>query len=202
MLNSEIPLHNTLDPAILKLGREIWKEMQGETPGVFNKDFWQGKILEWAMKDPSFRVDLFRLVDVLPVLKSRRQIWQHMRNYLIRENRPLPPVLSVALKAASGGITGMVAVEVIKRNVVNMAENFILGRDAKEAIPVLRKLHSGGIGFTADLLGEATLSDLEAQIYFERYQDLIENISGEVAKWSPDPILSNSALGPMPFGNS
>ncbi len=175
--------------------------MQGETPGVFNKDFWQGKILEWAMKDPSFRVDLFRLVDVLPVLKSRRQIWQHMRDYLIRENRPLPPVLSVALKAASSGITGMVAVEVIKRNVVNMAENFILGRDAKEAIPVLRKLHSGGIGFTADLLGEATLSDLEAQIYFERYQDLIENISGEVAKWSPDPILSNSALGPIPIAN-
>ena len=33
--------------------------------------------MEWAMKDPSFRVDLFRLVDVLPVLKTRKQVWQN-----------------------------------------------------------------------------------------------------------------------------
>src|SRR5258706_5835027 len=108
---SQIP-----DSRVLKLGQEIWREMQGEVPGIFNKDFWQGRILEWAMKDPSFRVDLFRLVDVLPVLKTRKQVWLHMRDYLIREGRPLPTVLSAALKAASGGLTGVVAVEVIKRN--------------------------------------------------------------------------------------
>jgi len=74
-----IPAHTDINAAILKSGREIWDEMRGEVPGIFNKDFWQGRILEWAMKDPSFRVDLFRLVDVLPVLKSRKQVWQHMR---------------------------------------------------------------------------------------------------------------------------
>ena len=129
---------------VLKLGQDIWRDMQGEVPGIFNKDFWQGRIMEWAMKDPSFRVDLFRLVDVLPVLKTRKQVWHHMRDYLIREGRPLPAVLSAALKAASGGLTGVVAVEVIKRNVVNMAENFILGQDAAEAVPLLRKLHGQG----------------------------------------------------------
>lgn len=76
-----------IDAAVLKLGREIWGEMRGEVPGIFNKDFWQGRILEWAMKDPSFRVDLFRLVDVLPVLKTRKQVWHHMRDYLLREGR-------------------------------------------------------------------------------------------------------------------
>lgn len=186
---------------VLKLGQEIWREMQGEVPGIFNKDFWQGRILEWAMKDPSFRVDLFRLVDVLPVLKTRKQVWLHMRDYLIREGRPLPTVLSAALKAASGGITGVVAVEVIKRNVVNMAENFILGHDAAEAIPLLRKLHGQGIGFTADLLGEATLSEGEADAYLARYRDLIESLSAEVAKWPADAILASNHLGPIPVAN-
>ena len=195
------PSSRDWDPAVLKLGQEIWKDMRGEVPGIFNKDFWQGRILEWAMKDPSFRVDLFRLVDVLPVLKSRKQVWQHMRDYLIREGRPLPTVLSVALKAASGGLTGVVGVEVIKRNVVSMAENFILGHDAGEAIPLLRKLHGQGIGFTADLLGEATLSEEEARIYSDRYRDLIENLSGEVAGWPADPILNTSHAGPIPVAN-
>ena len=197
----EASIPQDLNPAISKVGQEIWKEMQGETPGIFNKDFWQGKILEWAMKDPLFRVNLFRLVDVLPVLKSRKQVWQHMRDYLIRDDLPLPPVLGVALKAASGGLTGMVAVEVIKRNVVKMAENFILGHDAGEAIPMLRKLHGQGIGFTADLLGEATLGEAEARVYFDRYRDLIESLSAEVEKWPADAILNSCHSGPIPVAN-
>jgi RHH-type transcriptional regulator, proline utilization regulon repressor / proline dehydrogenase / delta 1-pyrroline-5-carboxylate dehydrogenase len=186
---------------VLKLGKEIWREMQGEVPGIFNKDFWQGRILEWAMKDPSFRVDLFRLVDVLPVLKSRKQVWLHMRDYLLRPGRPLPAVLGAALKAASGGITGVVGVEVIKRNVVNMAENFILGRDAAEAIPLLRRLHGQGIGFTADLLGEATLSDPEAEAYLGRYRELIVSLAAEVPRWPEDSVLGRNHLGPIPIAN-
>ncbi len=196
-----IPAHTDINEAILKSGREIWEEMRGEVPGIFNKDFWQGRILEWAMKDPSFRVDLFRLVDVLPVLKSRKQVWHHMRDYLLREGRELPTVLSVALKAASGGLTGVVGVEVIKRNVVKMAENFILGRDAAEAIPILRKLHSQGIGFTADLLGEATLTEGEAEAYLARYRDLIGTLSAEVRGWKPDPVLDTGHGGPIPLAN-
>ena len=189
------------DAAILSLGREIWKEMRGEVPGVFNKDFWQGRLLEWAMKDPSFRVDMFRLVDVLPVLKSRKQIQQHIEDYLLREGSQLPAILGAALKAATGGLTGLVGVEVIKRNVVSMAESFIIGYDSAEAIPVLRKLHGQGIGFTADLLGEATLSDEEGAAYLGRYRDLIEGLSAEVARWPSDPILDRNHLGPIPLAN-
>src|SRR5262245_43845853 len=127
------PPMGSRDDEILRLGREVWRDMRGEVPGIFNQDFWQGRIMEWAMKDPSFRADLFRLVDVLPVLKTRKQVWLHLRDYLIRPGRQLPLVLSAALKAASGGLTGMVAVEVIKRNVVKMAENFIVGSEASQA---------------------------------------------------------------------
>src|SRR5690606_12019844 len=91
--------------------------------------------------------------------------------------------------------------EVIKRNVVNMAGNFILGRDAAEAIPLLRKLHGQGIGFTADLLGEATLSHGEAAAYLSRYRDLIESLSAETALWPPDPVLGRNHSGPIPLAN-
>ena len=112
---------------MLRLGQELWKEMRGEVPGVFNKDFWQGKILEWAMQDPTFRVDMFRLVDVLPGPQVAQADLPAPEGLPHPSGARAPAVLSVALKAASGGLTGMVAVEVIKRNVEKMAENFILG---------------------------------------------------------------------------
>ncbi|HLP41125.1 MAG TPA: proline dehydrogenase family protein, partial [Fibrobacteria bacterium] len=196
-----MPMRSETEPAVQRLGQDLWNAMRGEVPGVFNKDFWQGRILEWAMRDPSFRVDMFRLVDVLPVLRSRKQVWQHLKDYLIRPGRELPTVLSVALKAASGGLTGMVAVEVIKRNVEKMAENFILGKDVAEAVPLLRKLHGQGIGFTADLLGEATLSREEGAAYLNRYRNLIDTLAAETAGWKDDPILSRNHLGPIPLAN-
>ena len=57
-----------LEPKIQSTGREIWRRVQGKTPGLFDKGFWQGRMLDWAMRDPSFKLDLFRFVDVLPAL--------------------------------------------------------------------------------------------------------------------------------------
>ena len=53
---------NDLDEQILHLGSDLRKKMSGETPGLFQKDYWQGRILEWAMKDPILRLRK-RMVD-------------------------------------------------------------------------------------------------------------------------------------------
>ena len=74
---------------VLRLGQELYAKMQGETPGVFNKDYWQGRVLEWAMKDPSFKVDMFRFVDVLPMLETKEQVAAHVKEYLLKEGREL-----------------------------------------------------------------------------------------------------------------
>jgi RHH-type proline utilization regulon transcriptional repressor/proline dehydrogenase/delta 1-pyrroline-5-carboxylate dehydrogenase len=186
---------------IEKMGHELWEKMKGEVPGVFNKDFWQGKILDWAMQDPGFKVDMFRFVDVLPVLHSSDQVARHIKEYLLKEGRELPMVISAALKAASGGLTAGLGAKAIRKNVTDMAERFIVGHNAKEAMPILRKLHKGGIAFTVDLLGEATVSDGEADAYRDRYLDLIDNLADEAAKWAPDPVIDENHLGPIPRTN-
>lgn len=195
------PAKSELESAIAQLGATLWQGMRGEVPGIFNADFWQGKLLEWAMKDAAFRVDLFRFVDVLPALKDRKQVFAHLKDYLLREDRELPLVLAATLKAASGGLTGVVAVEVIKRNLVKMAENFIVGENPKQALGVLKKLHQQGIGFTADLLGEATLTATEGEEYLQRYGDLIATLAKETADWREDKVLTRSHLGSMPLVN-
>ncbi|MBL91764.1 MAG: 1-pyrroline-5-carboxylate dehydrogenase [Myxococcales bacterium] len=192
---------NPIEAAILELGEQFYAEMKGEIPGVFNKDFWQGKIMEWAMKDPSFKVDMFRFVDVLPVLHTTDQISQHVREYLLKKDRPLPTVMSTALKAAAGGLTAGIATKTMKKNVTDMAERFIVGHNAKEAMPVLKKLHKNGIAFTVDLLGEATVSEEEAVVYKDRYLDLIDNLAAEASQWKDDPVIDTNHLGAIPRTN-
>ncbi len=190
-----------MDEEILKLGGLISAAMKGETPGVFNKAYWEGAILEWAMKDPSFKVDMFRFVDVFASLSTRDQVTQHIREYLLKDGRDLPTLISAALKAATAGITAPVAQATMRKQIEGMANRFIVGADAKEALSELKKLHKDGIAFTVDLLGEATVSEDEADVYAKRYLDLIDNLSDEASRWPADDVIDRNHLGPIPRTN-
>lgn len=183
------------------LGIKLFEEMRGEKPGVFNSDYWQGKLMDWVMKDPSFKIDLFHFVDVLPQLESSEQVAKHVREYLLKEGRVLPGVISVALKAAASGLTAGIAAKSIRKNISDMAERFILGHDSKSALKELKNLHQDGIAFTVDLLGESTLSDREADQYQSRYLDLIHNLVESTEKWPQDPVIDRNHLGQIPRVN-
>jgi RHH-type proline utilization regulon transcriptional repressor/proline dehydrogenase/delta 1-pyrroline-5-carboxylate dehydrogenase len=195
-----------LDPAvvdteILKLGEEMWQRMQGELPGLFNVHHWYGRLLEWVMQDPRFKADLFRFIDVLPALHTTDQIAQHVREYLLKDDRELPGVINAALKAAAHGFTAGLASRAIRKNVVEMGERFIVGYDVSQALSALHTLHKEGIAFTIDLLGEATISDSEAEAYQARYLTLIDQLADEVVSWSEDEIIDANHLGPIPRAN-
>ncbi|HEY7088707.1 MAG TPA: proline dehydrogenase family protein [Tepidisphaeraceae bacterium] len=183
---------NGLEAQIRTTGLDLWGRIRGQVPGIFNKGYWQGRMLEWAMADPSFKIDLFRFVDVLPALQSSEQISSHMREYLLKPGRELPTLLGAAIKLASGGFASALAAKAIRKNVTDMAERFIVGRNAAEALPVLKDLHKQGFAFTVDLLGEATTSDAEGEVYQKRYLDLIENLVDQVNSWPADEIIDEA----------
>jgi RHH-type transcriptional regulator, proline utilization regulon repressor / proline dehydrogenase / delta 1-pyrroline-5-carboxylate dehydrogenase len=183
------------------LGKKVFTQMCGEKPGMFNKDYWQGRILDWVMQDPSFKIDMFRFVDVLPQLETSEQVSSHVREYLLREGRSLPALIETALKAAAGGIASGLAVKAIRKNVIDMAQRFIVGGDAQSAQEKLRDLHRQGIAFTVDLLGELTLSDQEADVYQKKYLDLIVNLAREAKKWPENKVIDRNHLGPIPRVN-
>ncbi|MEA2063422.1 MAG: bifunctional proline dehydrogenase/L-glutamate gamma-semialdehyde dehydrogenase, partial [Gemmatimonadota bacterium] len=61
----------------------------------------------------------------------------------------------------------------IGKNITIMGKQFIAGEDPERALPVLEKLRSNGMAFTVDLLGEAVVSEKEAEDYLDRYLELI-----------------------------
>ncbi|MDH4318882.1 MAG: proline dehydrogenase family protein, partial [Desulfobulbaceae bacterium] len=189
------------DRRIMELGEIFWREMKGVTPRLFDRRYWQGELLEWVMKDESFKVDGFRFVDVFPALRSNRSISSHVRDYLLKEGRELPIVLRTALGMAAGGLMSPLAGRILRANVKAMARRFICQSDVKKAVRVFEALGRKNLTFTADILGEATLSEAESQRYLDNYLLLINSLADAAKEWPDHPVLHRCSGGPLPKAN-
>jgi len=186
------------EESIINEGLAIFNGAETARSGMFNKAYWTGQMLDWVMKDPAFKVDLFRFVDVLPALTTDDQITKHLQEYLLGKHNKLPGLMNTAIKAASLSFAKGLAATAIKKNVIDMARRFIAGTDLKDAKKPLSQLSNRGFSFTIDLLGEKTLSDQEADDYQRRYHELIvslpQAIDGARDSNPPNISLKISAL--------
>jgi RHH-type proline utilization regulon transcriptional repressor/proline dehydrogenase/delta 1-pyrroline-5-carboxylate dehydrogenase len=77
-----------------------------------------------------------------------------------------------------------------------MARQFIAGRDPDDVMKTLRKRRQERIGFTVDLLGEAVVSEQEADEYAARCFHLLDGLAEQTRSWT-DPLGKNSELFPV-----
>jgi len=163
---------------------------------LFDKGYWSGKMMEWSMNIPAFKVEMFRFVDVLPSLHSSDQISEHIKQYFLRDDLDFPGYIRAGLGVATANwLTAKVAASAIRKNVASMAETFITGENATQAKGALEKLWNGGFCFTVDILGEAAVSDTESGDYQRRYLDLVRDLAQETAKWKAQSGLEQGANG-------
>jgi len=194
-------VHDRRNERILERGEHYWKIIRGKTPSLFDRKYWEGQLLDWVMKDESFKVDAFRFVDVLPALRTTEAISSHVQDYLLREKRDLPFAIRTALNLAGGGIVSGLAARTIRTNVTDMARRFITESDSTKALKVLSRLSRENLTFTADILGEATTSESEAEVYLQKYLDLITLLGDATVKWKENPLLYQSPTGAIPRAN-
>ncbi|HLH56614.1 MAG TPA: proline dehydrogenase family protein [Verrucomicrobiae bacterium] len=189
-----------IEASIGRWGDQILSLVESaEAPTVFSKKGFYGALMEWAMRDDHFKTQLFRFVDVLPTLSSSGEITRHLNEYLGDEESKLSPALRMGLKAA-GGASWLVGAG-IKKQVTSMARQFMLGNDPKEILQILSKLHKQEIAFTVDVLGEAVVSESEADQYAQRYLDLLDLLGHEVPRWKELCKSNETSRGPLPAIN-
>ncbi|MCL6610015.1 MAG: L-glutamate gamma-semialdehyde dehydrogenase [Peptococcaceae bacterium] len=175
-----------LERRIQATGMNLYRLIEGETPSIFRKDFWAGKIMEWCMKNEAFKLEMFRFVDVFPCLTRSESVVRHLQEYFCRPDQDFPAGLQWGLKMVSpGSVVARAAAKTVAANITGMARQFIAGEDAREALPALNRIRKDGLSFTADLLGEAVVSEKEAGEYLDRYMDLIAVLAAEQKKWKP-----------------
>ncbi|HET8944640.1 MAG TPA: proline dehydrogenase family protein, partial [Dehalococcoidia bacterium] len=186
-----MPADSTLSDAIDDLELRLSRQGDGHRAFTLTPAWWQERLLEWATNDADFRTKLLRFVDVLPTLRTTRSVADHVRQYFRGAN---PGLIRTASGLAAEPIFRPILSQAVRQGVFAMAHRFIAGATPAEAVPALRRLAEQGVGYTVDLLGEETLSDVEADAYLARYTDLLEGLSAAdipalSSNHQPDPWL-------------
>ena len=189
-----------LDAASVRLATAHWTRMGRRGASMFSKRFWDDRLMEWAMGDEALKVQAFRFVDVLPTLRTHGAVTKHLREYFTDVSR-LPAPARLALAGDPNSMVGKALAVGARWNARQMAERFIAGQTVPEVLDTVRDLRREGFAFTLDLLGEAVVSDAEADRYQRQYLDLIDGLSGAVNAWPENEPTDTDHVGPIPRVN-
>ena len=187
-----LPLDHQVEAAVHTEGNRLFALMDAHpSPGIFSKKGAYARLMEWSMKDPVFKTQLFRFVDVLPSLHSSTEIVGHLQEYLGDKVVELHPALRTGLAAAALA-PGLVA-NPVKAQVMDMARQFVAGESVDDLVRQLRKNTAAGLATTIDLLGETVISAAEADSFLQRNLEVLNVVSAALAR---DPAPAFSDLGP------
>jgi RHH-type proline utilization regulon transcriptional repressor/proline dehydrogenase/delta 1-pyrroline-5-carboxylate dehydrogenase len=184
------------------LGRELFERVAGERQAFYSADRWTAALFAWSLANEDAKLQLFRFIDVLPALEEDHDLVRHLREYFEGRDAPYATLLRTALGVTRVGWLGEKVVAMMLRETVRrLARRFVAGSTPAEARRAVLSARGAGQAFTLDLLGEACLSDSEADAYEQRYVELLETLGAEAARWPEVPLIDRAAWGPLPRVN-
>src|SRR5213592_624983 len=184
----------SLKNEIEQRGMRIFELVEQHLESPFSKAGFHQRMMALSMRDEQLKVHLFRLVDVLPSLRTSAEVIEHLQEYLADTSDGFTPLIRAGVRLA--GVVPWLSARVLRWNVSEMAHQFIAGKNPRDLMKTLRKRRAQKIGFTVDLLGEAVVSEREADEYAARCLELLEILARETQGWT-DPLGKNSGLFPV-----
>jgi RHH-type transcriptional regulator, proline utilization regulon repressor / proline dehydrogenase / delta 1-pyrroline-5-carboxylate dehydrogenase len=191
------PSVDSIEPEIQRLARSLYRKAAENKPSLFEAKDLLGRMIDWSLEDESLRVALFRFVDVLPSLESSAEIGRHLEEYFGRVDHALGGLVYLAQAIHAGRLVA----PVVRRNVIKLARRFIAEESGEHLVRVLTHLRKEPAAFTLDVVGEATVSDLEAVAMQQRYVDLLRRLAEVSVGWPPCAQIDESAHGKIPRVN-
>lgn len=161
----------------------------------------EAKVMDRIADRPDLRAALFRLVDVRPACRSLPDVAEHLAALLDDVDAPTGPFALARTLSDRGPLAQTVVGAAGAAGVRAMAGRFIVGADAADALPAIGRLWRGGIATSIDLLGEATVSEAEADAYAARCLDVLDTLAAGAARWPARPLLEHDHHGPLPRVN-
>ena len=152
------------DPSIEAIGHALYQRARAHPPGFLAG--YRG-MLKRAIADDRLRDALFQFVDVLPQLHDSRMIATHFQAYL--GGFKLGGMFGRALRLTEYTWTA----PLVKLTGTRMARLFMVEEDAAALASTLGKIARLPAAVSLDALGEAVLSDAEADAYAARILKLV-----------------------------
>jgi RHH-type proline utilization regulon transcriptional repressor/proline dehydrogenase/delta 1-pyrroline-5-carboxylate dehydrogenase len=158
------------------------------------------RAMELASSDAELKAALFRFVDVVPACRSLDDLARHLTAFLDELDEPPPPI-SAAMKIAETKAGRAALGAAAAGGVKHMAHRFIVGETLPASLRVLRGLWQHGVAASVDLLGEATVSSAEADVYAGRCMEALRALAEGTRAWPARRLLESDASGPLPRAN-
>jgi RHH-type proline utilization regulon transcriptional repressor/proline dehydrogenase/delta 1-pyrroline-5-carboxylate dehydrogenase len=188
--------------ATVEIGREIFDRLPRRQPTILQRQWWDDRIMDWAMRDESVKVQMFRFVDVLPMLTTSDDVVRHLHEYFDEVRQALPSAIRLGMAVARPGtVLGRALALAARRNAASQARRFIAAVNATEVLAAARRERRLNRAFTLDVLGEAVTSDAEADAYLAAYASLIESTAPTVNAWPEVPLVDRAGLESIPRVN-
>jgi proline dehydrogenase len=187
-----------VETQLMEVGRSIHAAFPGKSRHPLRA--LDQRAMELASQDAELRAALFRFVDVTPACRSLDDLARHLTGYL-EEVDERPPPIAAAMRM-SGTKPGRAALgAAAAAGVRHMAHRFIVGETPKAALKTIRHLWDNGAAVSLDLLGEATVTQAEADRYAARCLDALETLGAAAPDWPARPVLEADSIGPLPRVN-
>ena len=182
-----VTANNRYEPKTQEIARELIKSTRDKS-NIFSRMRdgmrWDDKVLDWTMANPGLRVQMFSFIDTIPALQSKTEIANHFQQYMTAEAVELPSALKGMLNFSNAdSLPAQTAAATITKAVETLAYKYIAGENIEEVKKAIARLRKDGMTYTIDLLGEAVITETEAQDYLQRYLDLIEQLSQQAQGW-------------------
>ena len=183
------------------IGQEILSRVARTSRGLTVRQ-WNDRLMEWTMRDPELKVQVFRFVDVLPSLRTDDEVVAHLHEYfdLLRSRLP-PPARSGLEIAGSNALTEAATAIFVRRAAHRMARRFIAGSTAAETARTAHRMWDRGMAHSIDVLGEVVVSEAEAGFYQAKYLELLDELARAVKSWKPNPLLETAGGVQVPRAN-
>lgn len=195
-------MNEALEARTRQYGRELFARIDRQGPVILTKPWFEDKLMGLGMNDPALKVQLFRFVDTLPYLTDNRDVSRHLREYLAEAKGDLPWWVrrGIGFIPKDGVLSNLLAFAA-RTGATQMARKFIAGSNVQEALQAIQNLRSRRLAFTIDLLGEATITEVEADHVQQQYFDLLRGLQSDVNRWPEEPRIDRDDRGPIPRVN-
>src|SRR3954471_6481174 len=162
-----------LEAPIRTIGTDLAARMP--KPRAVSAARMERRMTDMLVKDPALRAALFRFVDVRPACSTPQDVTRHLHELL--EDAQVSQHARLASNLTGRRLAARPVAVIAGAGVKQMAQRFIVGQDAKDALPAITKLWKQGVETTVDLLGEATVSEAEADRYMKRCEETLRALA-------------------------
>jgi RHH-type proline utilization regulon transcriptional repressor/proline dehydrogenase/delta 1-pyrroline-5-carboxylate dehydrogenase len=199
---SNVSPASELERRTIAYGREIFARVERQGAPAFTPAWVDQLLMDWTMSAERLKVQLFRFIDALPRLHDPAAIAGHLREYLGEAGDAVPWWIRYGVRVLPAqGPGGRMLARAAKWNAEHLARRFIAGSNVEEAVQSVKRLREKSLGFTVDLLGEATITEAEADAVQKQYLDLIAGLTREVNGLPEIPLIDRDHRGPFPRVN-